>query len=328
VPYAWDVRLGHKTRDEAIAELEDNITMDEVDPLLATLAYSPNPRTVLTAWVELNDPEAAPEPAALRNLLATSLPAHAIPAAFVSVDTLPMTANGKLDVAALPEPQRVHRNVATGLVAPVNDLERTILELWERELGIEPIGAEDDFFSLGGDSLAALSTIVQLGASLRLELDESLAFVHTTPRALAAAIDLDGPTVQQQSPTGLTSDPVTFAATLDPTNTPFSLGEQSVLFEQRSRPSSVAYNLGRIFHIPGTVDAGRLTEAVVNAAAQRDTLTSTYGTPRHLACGPSCDLRSRQPQRAVVRDRWVLLRLTATNATGLVRGVLPVAGAR
>ena len=93
--------------------------------------------------------------AELRAHLQTLLPTYALPGAFVVVDELPMTANGKLDDARLPAPQRVERPSPSLVVAPTTPLERTIVESWERALGVEAISVDDDFFALGGDSLAA-----------------------------------------------------------------------------------------------------------------------------------------------------------------------------
>ncbi|MEZ5231000.1 MAG: AMP-binding protein, partial [Acidimicrobiales bacterium] len=148
-PYAWDVRLGHKTRDEALAELDDRDDLDVVRSMLAEIDYQPKPREVLTAWVEVAEGHSMPEPAALRHHLADLLPAHAIPAAYVAVEQLPTTTNGKLDTAALPAPERVHRPGPALHVEATSDLERLVVERWERVLRIEPISATDDFFDLG-----------------------------------------------------------------------------------------------------------------------------------------------------------------------------------
>ncbi len=68
-PYAWDVRLGHKTRDEAIAELDDQLDVDDVKRMLTAVGYEPNPREVLAAWIETVGGAEAPSPAELRTWL-------------------------------------------------------------------------------------------------------------------------------------------------------------------------------------------------------------------------------------------------------------------
>ena len=77
------------------------------------------------------------------------MPAYAVPAAFVSIERLPFTVNGKLDEEALPAPTRVHRSGPSLQVDPETDLERSLISIWERILRIEPVGVDDDFFDLG-----------------------------------------------------------------------------------------------------------------------------------------------------------------------------------
>lgn len=282
VPYAWDVRLGHKTRDEAIAELEDDLDLGEVNDILGEIGYQPTTRSVLTGWMQMSPGVAAPTPTALRSFLASELPAYAIPAAFVAVDHLPMTANGKLDERALPDPERIHRSGVTAMTAPGSELERQVVAAWETALGIEPISVDDDFFAIGGDSLAALAMIVSLSAELGVHLGEELAFVHTTPRSLAAAIEEvqedpappshDAPNDPERS------DPLDYTPPADASA--FAVGEASILFEQRTRPGAGMYNLGRVFRVEANVDHARFEAAVRDAAAVHAPLSTSYDAQR------------------------------------------------
>jgi amino acid adenylation domain-containing protein len=278
IPYAWDVRLGHKTRQEAIDELDDQLDELEVAHLLSTVGYTPNPRRILTAWLELAPGwPAAPSPAELRTYLAATLPAHAIPAAFVVVDSLPMTSNGKLDATALPAPERLHRPSSGLFIAAETETQATVIDVWERVLRTEPIAVDDDFFALGGDSLAALEVMAALSEATSLTLSDELAFLHPTPRALAEAIELvagDGAEY-----TAVTQ----FGAWTTEIPPPLSTGELSILFEQSLRPDSVMYNVGRLYHVNGTVDANRFADAVRAVAARHIPLSWSYGaTRRHL----------------------------------------------
>jgi len=101
--------------------------------------------------------------AALRAHMAARLPAHMLPSAYVRLTALPLTANGKLDRAALPEPARA---AITGDV-PQDGLERHIVEIWARVLGREPatIGIHDDFVRCGGHSLAWVRLLNEIGRS-------------------------------------------------------------------------------------------------------------------------------------------------------------------
>ena len=193
-PYAWDVRLGHKTRAEALEELDDELDLDDVRSMLAEVGYELRDRSVLTAWVEpVTDGEALPTPTEIRTFLGDRLAVHAIPAAFVGVDRLPLTSNGKLDTSAFPDPQRFHREGPALHVSPDSELERHVVSVWERVLQIEPIGVDDDFFALGGDSLAALEVASILEEVAGIRVDDAAIFVHSTPKALARSLDSQTP---------------------------------------------------------------------------------------------------------------------------------------
>jgi len=280
IPYAWDVRLGHKTRDEAIAELDDQIYPVEVNQLLKGLDYVPNPTEVLTAWLEPADSDSyMPSPAQLRTFLADSLPAHGIPVAFVTVDQLPLNNNGKLDTSALPPPERLHRSNSGIQIASETSLEATIIKVWEGLLRIEPIGVEDDFFALGGDSLGALGMIVALGDTIGRPLSDLLAFTHTTPRTLATAIEAT------QDDAGDESDvnnkvPVASTVWSDDSPPPLSPGEQAILFDQSTQPDSLLYNVARLFQVKGRVDADAMARALQRLASLQVPLSWSYGNPR------------------------------------------------
>jgi amino acid adenylation domain-containing protein/non-ribosomal peptide synthase protein (TIGR01720 family) len=122
--------------------------------------------------------------AALRQACARALPAPALPSAWVWLEALPLTNNGKLDDARLPDPERERREY----VAPATALEQSLAQAWGEVLGIEPIGAGDDFFELGGDSILALR-VVNAAARQGLVLEPRDLFEHQTLADLARAIE-------------------------------------------------------------------------------------------------------------------------------------------
>ncbi len=290
VPYAWDVRLGHKTRSEAIAELDDRLDLAEVEAMLDEVGYQPRHRRILTAWLVPHEGDdgttaAIPSPAELRSFLARTLPSHAVPSAFVEIDALPLSTNGKLDTAALPRPERVHRPGPTLALAPTTPTEGSVIELWERVLATEPIGIDDDFFALGGDSLAALEMIVALGDQLGKLLGEDLAFTNPTPRSLAAAVDAVGagtdPTGERPDVGDRAVDTDLAANRTEPGRVPVrSAGELAILHDQATRPHDVMYNVARSYRVAGAVDGPALAEALVAEAGAHQPLVWTHGTPR------------------------------------------------
>ncbi|MFJ1578164.1 amino acid adenylation domain-containing protein [Streptomyces sp. NPDC088182] len=129
-------------------------------------------------------PGAAPDAEALHRSLAEALPAAMVPTAVVVVGELPLTPSGKLDQNALPSPSVVP---GAGGRAPRDERERALCEIFTNVLGLAGIGADDDFFMLGGDSLTSIA--VATGARERgLTISPRDVFEHRTPAALAAAV--------------------------------------------------------------------------------------------------------------------------------------------
>lgn len=93
---------------------------------------------------------------ALRQSLAGILPPHMLPGTFVVLDSLPLTANGKVDRAALPLPEGIRPQVGSAFVDPSGDAEKRIAAVWRELLEIEQVGVDDNFFELGGHSLLVL----------------------------------------------------------------------------------------------------------------------------------------------------------------------------
>ena len=132
-----------------------------------------------------------PDPVALRAQLRACLPEYMVPALFVHLAALPQTPNGKIDRAALPAPG-VQR--ATISRAPASATEQQIAALWRELLGVDAVGAEDNFFDLGGHSLLAMQMHARLRECLGRGHDLELVdvFSHPSIASLAARIDAGG----------------------------------------------------------------------------------------------------------------------------------------
>ncbi|MEU6173220.1 non-ribosomal peptide synthase/polyketide synthase [Streptantibioticus parmotrematis] len=145
----------------------------------------------LVAYVVLADGPTGPgqEPlpvAELRGHLAEALPPHMIPSVFVPLERLPLTPNGKTDRRALPDPGPAQ--AATGSrVAPRTDTERRVARIWADVLGIEEVGADDNFFVLGGDSILSMQVVSRLRRD-GLHLATRDLFTHQTVAELAAVV--------------------------------------------------------------------------------------------------------------------------------------------
>ncbi|HEX3730886.1 MAG TPA: amino acid adenylation domain-containing protein, partial [Opitutaceae bacterium] len=126
----------------------------------------------------------APDAAALRRELGRSLPEYMVPAAIVPLAALPLTANGKLDRRALPEPVAP---ASAGGDAPQGPVEELIAALWRELLGAPAVAREDNFFTLGGHSLLATQFISRLREQLQVEVPLIRLFEDPTTRGCALA---------------------------------------------------------------------------------------------------------------------------------------------
>lgn len=124
---------------------------------------------------------------ALRAFVATQVPDYMVPAAFVALETWPVTANGKLDRAALPAPAFE----AGAFVAPRTPTEAAVAELFAQALGLERVGGDGDFFALGGDSLSAVHLLLAIQRRFGRDPGLGALFAAPTVAGIAALLDAD-----------------------------------------------------------------------------------------------------------------------------------------
>lgn len=124
----------------------------------------------------------------LRAHLATRLPEYMVPAAFVSLDRLPVTSNGKLDRKALPVPED-NAYARQAYEPPQSKTESTLAQLWSRLLGVGHIGRHDNFLMLGGDSLQAVSLALQISRHFSHPFPVQMLYTYPTLSGLARYID-------------------------------------------------------------------------------------------------------------------------------------------
>ena len=130
------------------------------------------------------------EVADLRAVLAAALPEYMVPSNFVFLDSFPLTANGKIDRNALPNPSTLENESATAPELPRNELERVIAQAWKDALGVDRVGLNENFFDLGAHSLIVAEVHIQLQQLLGREL--SLVDLFQFPTVAALANHLSG----------------------------------------------------------------------------------------------------------------------------------------
>jgi amino acid adenylation domain-containing protein len=123
---------------------------------------------------------------ALRELVRARLPEYMMPAAFVFIDRLPLTVNGKLDTAALPAPDKSTAERPIAFVAPETELQRAIASIWQDVLNLPAAGLDDNFFDLGGNSIRLAQVHGRLQGLLGRQFPITDLFAYTNIRALAA----------------------------------------------------------------------------------------------------------------------------------------------
>ncbi|WP_203737927.1 amino acid adenylation domain-containing protein, partial [Actinoplanes italicus] len=207
-------------------------------------------------------PSGAPNVDELRAHVAAALPGHMIPAVFVELAALPLNANGKLDRAALPDPDSLRPELSAGYRAPAGATEETVAGIWADLLGLDRVGADDDFFDLGGHSLLVARVINRVRAVFGADLPVAAVFDHPTVAGLAAVIDGAGARAGQA--------PVERADRTGPL--PLSFAQQRLWFLAELDPDSTEYHVSAIVDLPETVDTERLARAVTAVVARHEVL--------------------------------------------------------
>jgi len=121
----------------------------------------------------------------LRRHLQENLPDYMVPTAFVTLDTMPLTANGKVNRRALPAPDRSRPHLVTDLRLPQSQMEEAIARVWQEVLKLDVVGVNDNFFELGGNSLLLTQAYSKLSRSLALEMSIVKLFQYPTIEELA-----------------------------------------------------------------------------------------------------------------------------------------------
>ncbi|CAE6741586.1 non-ribosomal peptide synthetase [Nitrospira defluvii] len=144
--------------------------------------------------------------AGMRTRLALRLPDYMVPQHVVRLDAFPLTPNGKLDRAALPDPGRQDATALPGYVAPRNRTEEILAEIWQTVLQVDRVGVHDNFFALGGDSIRTLQVIARANRG-GVTLTPKQLFEHQTVASAAsvALVKQTAPAEADQSHTGDTS---------------------------------------------------------------------------------------------------------------------------
>jgi amino acid adenylation domain-containing protein len=209
----------------------------------------------------------APDAEALREHVRRRLPDAFVPAAVVALGALPLTANGKVDRKALPEPAQ---EGSRAFVAPEGHAEETLAALAAQTLGAGRVGAEDDLFALGFDSILATRLVARVRQAFDVDLPLPAVFDAPTVRGLARAL---------AARDGAPRLPPIVPSPRDGADAPLSFGQQRLWFLQQWRPASPAYNNPGAFRIRGPLDAAALEAALDGVVRRHEVLRTVYPAP-------------------------------------------------
>jgi amino acid adenylation domain-containing protein/FkbM family methyltransferase len=286
----------------------------------------------LTAYV-VGDAGGSPSPALIRSLLKQRLPEYMVPATVILLDHMPLTKSGKIDRRALPEPGRVEDIQDLGFAGPRNPVEGIVAQVWAAILGIERAGVAENFFDIGGHSLAATRVISRLRQLFSVELPLRTIFESPTVEGLSASIQA-----------GLKSEPRSvrppIAAAIRSGPIPLSFAQQRMWFLSRLAPSAAAYHLAGAFTITGEASLDAIEQGLNEIIRRHEVLRTSFkeqdGLPVQIidsAC-PMClirvDISGEGSRVSGCASKWVrdfVEEPFDLEITPLVRGaVITVAG--
>ncbi|SNT16350.1 non-ribosomal peptide synthetase [Rhodococcoides kyotonense] len=242
------------------------------------------------------------------------LPSHMVPRAVTVIDTVPVTTAGKIDRKALPQP--VFATAA--YVAPRTDSEILVAEVFSAVFERDRIGADDDFFDLGGTSLVATRVIGRINERAGITLAVRALFEAPTVAGLATHVD----TAERSSLPPLVAAP-------RPDRIPLSAAQTRLLLLNQAAPDSPAYNIAFAVRLTGRLDVEALNLAMHDVLERHESLRTLYPVvdePEQVVLGATdvdLDLRPR-----AVDDRGVLVAVSGILSRGFdVTTAVPVRGA-
>ncbi|WP_196223354.1 non-ribosomal peptide synthetase [Roseibium sp. RKSG952] len=198
----------------------------------------------------------------LRTALLSKLPGYMVPDVFVELDALPLTASGKLDRRALPEPDTpLGRDTGT---EPRSDLERQLHEIWADVLGLERIKADASFFRIGGDSIKAIRLVTRINQHLGHQLTVAAIFKYPTIEALAHML------------ARLSQSQLSIPKAIGVSKYPLSFAQERLWFIEQYEGGASAYHSPRLFKLAASVNRPALKESLAAIVARHEVLRSHF----------------------------------------------------
>ncbi|WP_416235761.1 amino acid adenylation domain-containing protein [Nostoc sp. UHCC 0252] len=206
----------------------------------------------------------------LRQFLKTKLPEYMVPSAFVILESLPVTPNGKVDRRALPKPD-LDTTLLEKYVAPRTPIEEMLALLWAQVLNLELVGIYDNFFELGGHSLLATQLVSRIRNIFKVELPLRELFARSTVAELAQSIGQ-----LQQKNLELSTPFITQRA--ENAQLLLSYAQQRLWFLDQFEPNSALYNIPMALRLVGTLNQVALEQSLHEIIARHEALRTNFVT--------------------------------------------------
>ena len=203
----------------------------------------------------------------LREYVKRQLPEYMLPAAFVMLDQLPLSPNGKVDLLALPVPDQLSPLMETAFAPARTPVEEMLSGIWAEILRVERVGVHDNFFELGGHSLLATRVISRVRKAFRIELPLRVVFETPTVAEMAEQIEkshLDGGNIPP------------LAAREPDEEIPLSFAQQRLWFMDQLEPGSPLFNVPIAIQLTGKLSVEALQETLTTIVKRHEILRTNY----------------------------------------------------
>jgi amino acid adenylation domain-containing protein len=210
-----------------------------------------------------------PEVNALRDFLKTRLPGYMIPAGFIFLERMPLTAHGKIDRSALVAIRQGLRVAGSGYVAPRDSTEEAVADIWANVLEVADIGVFDNFFDLGGHSLLAGQVLARVTNAFKVSLPIRALFEAPTIAALARRVDEARDTQSNELA-------LEIAQVGGDGPQPVSIMQEHVLRIERELPGLPQFNLPFAYRLQGALNVPALERSLAEVVGRHDSLRTRF----------------------------------------------------
>src|SRR5271165_5438491 len=209
----------------------------------------------------------------LRLLVGSKLPEYMVPSAFVLLDAMPLTSNGKVNRRVLPAPGLAGAEALGDYRAPQTPIEEMLAAVFADVLRVERVGLDDNFFEIGGHSLSATQVVSRIRQNLRVDLPVRALFERPTVASLAQTVEQS-----QRSQHGLLPPLIVRAPRTQ--RLPLSFAQQRLWVLDQIEPNNPLYNIPRAFRLTGQLNVQALESALNGIVARHELLRTTYASDK------------------------------------------------